>query len=254
MRNSHLNKVIETLTKRKNKLLYINDLKEILALELANDYSDKKWYKIIYHLKNKGYLVSLKKDIFFITTPGQLVKESEIVEQYYRSILHNHCNTSFNKRYIGWIKALEIGISNYDIPDQILIINTSKQATDIVVTNKSLHAKTYTSQWKNLFKAFIQFSTKQKIGKLSFPLACKELAILECLFSYDDSCDRYSYELIKKIVKKHDLDLSILEWILSIGKHHTSINRLVEILKISKPKLVEPVMKLIKKYSFVLSI
>lgn len=78
--------------------------------------------------------------------------------------------------------------------------------------------------------------------------------MLEALFSYDQMRDRYTYEYIKKVLKKYEPNLEIIEYVLQQGKHHTSVNRLLELIKATKPKLVEPLRQLIKKYSFLLSV
>lgn len=254
MRNSHLSTIILSCQKHKNKLIYIDELKEIFRKELWSDYTDKKWYKLIYHLKNKWHLQSLKKDIFCLTNPDQLLTVDELIETYYRQILHTHLTQFAKKRYIGWSKALELHAANIDVPDQILIINPTKQSIDTILTGKLIHAKTYTHQGKNLFPQFMSCTEKIKIGKQYYPIACKELAILESLFSYDPQTDRYVYEYIKKLLKKHELDLTIIEHILQIGKHHTSVNRLLDLIKLTRPKLVDPLKQLIKKYSFLLSL
>jgi hypothetical protein len=45
-------------------------------------------------------------------------------------------------------------------------------------------------------------------------IACKELGLLESLFSYDQNSDRYTYEYIKKMLKKYEPNLDIIEHIL----------------------------------------
>jgi hypothetical protein len=254
MRNSYLAGIIQVCQKQKNKLIYIDELKDIFRKALGSEYTDKKWYKLIYHLKNKWYLYSLKKEIFCITDPQHLINEEELIEQYYRQILHFHISQTAKKRYVWWIKALEIWYGNTDIPEQILLINPNKQSIDTVLAGKLIHTKTYTHQGKNLFVKFLECTEKKKVGKLSFTIACKELAMLEALFSYDQMRDRYTYEYIKKVLKKYEPNLEIIEYVLQQGKHHTSVNRLLELIKATKPKLVEPLRQLIKKYSFLLSV
>lgn len=254
MRNSYLSNIITLCQKQKNKLIYIDELKDIFRRELGTEYTDKKWYKLIYHLKNKWHLYSLKKDIFCIVSPHQEPSEEELIEQYYRNILQHHTASRWKKRYIGWIKALELHQGNIDIPDQILVVNSEKQSIDTVLAGKYIHAKTYTHKWKNLFSEFYPCTEKTRIWKMSFQIACKELAILESLFSYDAEEDRYTYEYIKKMLKKFEPDLDLVEHIIQIGKHHTSINRLLEIIKLTRPKLVDPLKQLIKKHSFLLSV
>ncbi|MBP6256671.1 hypothetical protein KA405_02895 [Patescibacteria group bacterium] len=84
------------------------------------------------------------------------------------------------------------------------------------MSGKDMHIKVYSQQKKSLFASFVPFTKKVKIGKIPFIIANKELAILESLFSYDEMTDRYSREYIKKILKKHELDIDTLESILKI--------------------------------------
>jgi hypothetical protein len=52
-------------------------------------------YKILYYLKNKGYLVSLKKDLFFVKKPEEIFEVDEIVENYYWDILYWYVKKEF---------------------------------------------------------------------------------------------------------------------------------------------------------------
>jgi hypothetical protein len=254
MRNSYLTSIIALCQKQKNKLIYIDELKKLFRNELGSEYTDKKGYKLIYHLKNKWYLVSLKKEIFCITSPDQVDSEHDLMEKYYWQILQTHATHIHKKRYIWWLKALELQYGNHDIPDQILVINPSKQSIDTLLAGKLIHAKTYTHQGKNLFTDFVRCTDKVKIGKQTFPIAGKELAMLEALFSNDQLTDRYTSEYIKKVLKKYEPNLDVIEHILQIGKHHTSVNRLLDLIKITRPKLVEPLREHIKRHSFLLSL
>ncbi len=108
MGNSHLSVLITRIKKQKNRLVYINELKEQFEKTLGDAYTEKKWYKLIYHLKNKWYLISLKKDIFCFTTPDFTTTESELLLNRYWLILEHHLEHYWKKHYIGWIKALEL--------------------------------------------------------------------------------------------------------------------------------------------------
>jgi hypothetical protein len=250
MGNSHLSVLITRIKKQKNRLVYINELKEQFEKTLGDVYTEKKWYKLIYHLKNKWYLISLKKDIFCFTSPDFTPTESELLLNRYWLVLEHHLEHYWKKYYIGWIKALELHYWNNDIPDQLLVITDTKQWVETIMSGKDMHIKVYSQQKKSLFSSFVPFTQKVKIGKIPFTIANKELAILESLFSYDELTDRYSREYIKKILKKYELDIDTLESILKIWKHHTSINRLLDIVTISRPQQADQIKALIKKYSF----
>lgn len=250
MADSPLSTIIDRIKKQKNKIIYIDDLKKQFVTVLSDAYTEKKWYKLIYHLKNKWYLTSLKKDIFCLTSPDNTPTESALCQSRYWTILENHLRHFAKKQYIWWIKALELHYWNTDIPDQLLVITDTKQWIETIMLGKLMQIKVYSQQKKSLFWSFAQFTKRIKVGKLQFTIANKELAMLESLFSYDELTDRYSREYIKKILKKYELDLDVLESILKLWKHHTSINRLLDIVILSRPQQEEHIKALIKKYSF----
>ncbi len=223
---------------------------------MGPEYTDKKAYKLMYYLKNKWYLLSIKKEIFYVKFSEDHISEDLILEDRYRYILHHHAKSATdNHRYIGWIKALELWVQNFSIPDEIQIINPKKQSKEIVVAWKPLQFKKYSTKDKNFFKQFKKHTSKVKMWKYSFPYATLELAILECLYNFDEIHDRYTYEMIKKIIRKSsNLDLDRLAKILKIWKHHTSINRLYKITKKENKTLAANLLPIIKKRSFVLDV
>lgn len=219
-----------------------------------DEYSDKKAYKLIYYLKNKGHILSIKKNIFYCKFPEDYVSEDLIIEDRYWYILHAHCKTrTDNQRYIWWLKAVELNLHNLSIPDHILIINPNKQSHESVLTGKELQFKKYSTKDENFFRQFKKLTHKIKMSKYQFPYACLELALLESLYNFDELHDRYTYEVIKKIIKKSkNLDLDVIETILKLGKHHTSVNRLLKICKSHNKKLADALTPLIKKRSFII--
>ncbi len=256
MRNSYLQPVADKLQKRSNKIIYIDELKAVIKTIMADQYTDQRAYKLIYHLKNKEYLISLKKNIFVATKPTIVISMDALIEDYYRMILHQHCNESVGKnRYIWWVKAMEFQLKNLDIPDEILIVTEMKQGNEIIVWDKSASFKKYTSKKVSLFPTFKKHLETIKFGKYSFKYACKEIAILETLYNFDKKVNRYEYEIVKKIIKKNkQRAVEIFENIIKIGKHHTSINRLYDIAKQENKALAEKLITIIKKYSFILDI
>ena len=66
MKNQYFNTLVKKLSKYKNKLIHIEELKKLLKNILDDQYKDSKTYKNIYYLKNRGYLISLRKDLFFV--------------------------------------------------------------------------------------------------------------------------------------------------------------------------------------------
>ncbi len=255
-KNSYLAELVNKLKKRRHKIIYSDDLKSIIKKTMKAKYTDKKAYKLIYYLKNKGYLLSIKKEIFYVKFPEDHISEDLILEDRYWYILHHHAKRATdNSWYIAWLKALELWLSNFSIPEDIQIVNPKKQSKEVVVADKSMQFKKYSSKKENYFKQFKKHTTKVKMWKYSFPYAVFELAILECLYNFDEVFDRYTYEVIKKVIRKStNLDMDRLSKILKIWKHHTSINRLYKIAKKENKTLAAKLLPVIKKWSFVMDV
>ena len=148
-------------------------------------FSVQKAYKVIYYLKIRGYLENIKKNIFFVKDPDRAYTQEEIVDLFYRTLVKKHC-ADFLKgdRYISGIKALELNLASYDIPDDLSIVNQYKQATEVVLFTKQVAFKTYGKhKIDNLFKFFWKFTKKIEIGKHTFSIANLELALLESLYN-----------------------------------------------------------------------
>ena len=120
------------------------------------------------------------------------------MELFYRTIVKKHC-TDFLKgnRYIGGLKALELNLASYDIPDELSIVNQYKQATEVVMFDKQIVFKTYAkNKTDNLFRFFRKLTKPIKIGKQTFPIAGLELAILESLYNPGMISQGYINELV----------------------------------------------------------
>jgi hypothetical protein len=121
----------------------------------------------MYHLKLKGYIISCKKDLFYIKPPSFTISEEDIIAQYYRKLLYQHCYEDCgSNRYIGGISALEMisGIS-YLNTDEVTIINDTKAASEIVCFDKKVIYKHYhDNQEQPLLR-----STKKYTTSVSLP-------------------------------------------------------------------------------------
>ncbi len=257
MKNKYFNIFVKNLLKHKNKLIEIEKIKTIWKKILDSEYSDKKLYKIIYYLKNREYLQSLKKDILLVKEPNKKYENQQLLETYYWNILKKHCNKYIDwNRYIWWIKALELNYSSYDIPEEIIIINTKKQCTEIVMFDKQILFKLYSSDQKKLFNTFYKMTRKVYIKNNVFTIANTELAILESLYNPSIINKWYADEFIKKILRKNKntLNIKIREDIVKTSKHHSSINRLYKIAQTIDPDISEKIKNIIKKYSYFISV
>ncbi len=253
MAKQDFDNIVKKLLKNKNKIIEIEKLKKILRNFFGDGASEQKLYKTIHRLKNKDYLLPLKRNIFLVKDPERVFSEHELLERFYRTLLKKHCKDYvIGKAYIGGQKALELNIQNFAIPDSILIFNEQKQASEIVLFDKEIITKNYSSGGNNLFKFFRQYTHNMYIGKNTFLVANLELAILESLYNPSIISQGYINELIKKILKKYKktLDTSIWEAILKKNKHHSSINRLHKLAIHVDPDLSDKIKHIIKKYGY----
>ena len=245
------------LQKNQNKVLSIKEFREMIISSFDEKLSEGRIYKLTYQLKNRGYLTSLKKDMFCIHSPENTISEEELEELFYRKLLTQHCNHYCTQyRYIGGITALELHLhgTSITIPDEIVIYNKHKQAIETVMFEKKLHFKTYKSKTKNLYPLFAKQTSSLKLKGKTVRYANLELAVLECLYNINPSTRGYIEGLVIKALKKYQKSFNIrqIEHLLKNNKHNTSINRLQKLIKNTHPKLSEEIKNLIKKYGYVL--
>jgi hypothetical protein len=99
---SHRSLFQQALLKKKNKVLTINQIKTIGRNILGEKYTDNKLYKLIYHSKNTGNLLSIKKNLFMPKKTDTEQDEDTIITKHYRPLLKKHLLTYTGKqRYIG---------------------------------------------------------------------------------------------------------------------------------------------------------
>lgn len=256
MRENYFDKIVNHLWKYQWKMITNEVIKKKLENILDQEYNDTKMYKTIYYLKLRGYLINLKKNLFFV--PGNQKDhqdEESLAELFYREVLKKHCNDFISgKRYIGGLKALELTLLSYTIPEEILLVTPNKQSTETIIFGKTALLKTYTSKAKNLFTTFYHYTQKITIGKHVFQSAIPELAILETLYNPSPLQKAYGEELIKKRLRKNKkyIDLWCIENILKTQKHNSSANRLAVLANTIDPLLGEKIKNLIKKYGHLL--
>lgn len=259
MSDSIFNNLVKKVSKYRWTLISTDRIKKIMQNILGDEYWEKKIYKMIYFLKNRKwwYLISLKKDIFYVKEPQDSITEEEIIEKHYWTVLKKHCKEYLNNsRYIWWIKALQLNMMDYSIPDEIDIINPLKQSKEVVLSKKYIKYKKYSSKNISIFNKLKKFTDKVNIWKNSFYISKIELAMLESLYNPDIVSERYIQEVIKKLLRrnKKQLDYDTIMKIIRLGKHHTSINRLYNLAKAIDPEISSKLWDIIKKYSFFLEI
>lgn len=249
--------LIKSLRKNQNKIFTIEKFREVVSAAFGEKLPEGKIYKLTHQLKNRGYLLSLKKDIFFLKAPEKEITETELEDQFYRQLLKQHCQQYCKQdRYIGGITALEIHLHSTGvlIPEEIVIFNKEKQAIETILFDKKINFKIYESKSKNLFPTFIKHTQKHKIKGGIMRYANLELSILECLYNINPSNKATIEKTILKAVKNFQKTISIANFqqILKQGKHNSSINRLATLLSPTYPSLAIELKNLIKKYGHVL--
>lgn len=249
--------LIQILSKQKKKIIDSTTLKSFIYEAFWKSTPTNKIYKITFQLKNRWYLTSLRKDLFYISNPEKPIKIEEIEDERYWKILKDHCNWINKQRYIWWLTALEIHLHGQwvTIPESILIINSNKQSIETIINEKQINFKKYESKWKNLMKSLIKQTNEINMQNTkNILIANLELSILECLYNFDTSNKWYIEECIKKAIKKNGktLDISKIETIIKLWKHNSSLNRLYNFTKLAYPNLSDSIKQIIKKYWFIL--
>lgn len=253
---SPINILVNKMWKYQWKIIDNSFISSLFHKIVDEEVSNAKIYKITHTLKNKGYLLSLKKNCFLVTSPTKSIDEEEVLMNHYRELLKKHCQTYLTgNRYIWWFKSLELHVQNYEIPDSIDIVNTQKNALEVVVFDKTVVYKRFTQSGKDILPQIKKYIGKIKIGKYSFPLACIELAMLESLHNPSALQLTIINEYIKKILRKHkkNLNFDFFERMLTLNKHHVGVNRIYQLSKAIDPLLANKFHALLKKYSFIMN-
>lgn len=248
--------IVNKLWKRSGKIINNSHIATIIEQIEEQTPTAAKVYKTSHNLKNKGYLMSLKKNTFLITNPKKQPDEDEIAILYYRDLLKQHCKEYLTgQRYIWWLKALEIHHQNYEVPDSIDIVNIKKNSLEVILFNKTVSYKTYTHKQGNFLPLIKKHLIIFKLGRHNFPIAPLELAMLESLHNPHSGQSQYIKEYIKKTIRKHKktLNINFFELCLTNNKHHVGVNRIYQLAKGIDPVLADKLHTLLKKYSFIIS-
>jgi|GEM_PF-267443 len=259
MKSLTLPQVIPTLSKFYHKVVSISVIKAHIQDMTDQALKDTQIYKIMYHLRAKGYIISCKKDLFYIKPPESIITQEEIIDQRYWKLLYQHCHHDCtSQRYIGGISALEIitGIS-YLSTDEVIIINESKTAKEVICFDKKISYKSYNNnQNESLLRSTKKHTTSISLPGAKIKHAALELAILETLYSPPRAQQAYITQFITKLLKKHKktLNWSVFESMIKLGKFHSSFNRLYKICKDVDPLTAQHIQILIKKYSYVMDV
>ena len=256
MKDNSFQLIANRLLKYRRRIISWDKIKEVIKEVLQDDYSDAKMYKIFYYLKNRGYLIDLKKWNYCIKKPEEEIIEEEIIDRMYWPTLTKWMKKlGKEKWYIGGLKALEIELWIYSSIDEILIVNSTRQGLESLIFEKKVFFKTYKKQQKNLFPFFYKYTRIDTIWWEKFRVALPELAILETLYRTSILQKNYWEELIKKWLKKHkkNFNLEYIEAFLRENKFNSSINSLATLAKSIDIDLYNNLNKIIKKSGYLLN-
>lgn len=244
MQIKYIQPIIKILSKKIGKVISDNQIESLQKTILNDQYDKQKFYKLIFMLKKRKYLIPLKKDLYLVSYPENNWSNKEtIIDDHYRWILHTSIKKKCWKNYYIWsTKWIEIHLHNRDIPQEIIIYNKKINTTECVILSNNVLFKTYPLSKKNtlwlssyhsLIELWLEYTSKITIDTHTFMLWALELCVLESLY-YETSHDTtYLYNLIKRAIKKnkHKRNRKLVRQIIVWWKHHTSINRLYNLIK-----------------------
>ncbi len=247
------NNYVKKLLKKKNKIIWIEDLKNMFR-SVNDEIADKQIYKQIYYLKNKWFIISLKKDLFYIKNFDEEIDVDDIIEKNYWKILKKYMQEKYVKNYfIWWIKSLEIWNNNFSIPDNLIIINLYKRSSEVILKWKKIQNVNYKIKWfdnEKTFKYFKKQITTTYIDWKSFNISNYELSLLESLYSLSIEDERYVIELVKKNIRRNHkkINVDVFEYFLKHGKYGSSVKKIYELALWIRPDFAEKLQKILKKW------
>ncbi len=263
MANSYIEIIIKVLEKKIGKLITWGEIQSLQKELLGSSFNANKFYKLIYVLKNRGYLLELKNGLYLTSYPeAQVSPNADIKEEYYRKLLYTlikkHCKSDY---YIWWTKWLELYLKNNEMADSIEVINTLVTKKETIIWDYKLSIKPFYSEKNQIVKKSIRSTIKWKriqidIWEKPFFIWPIELCLLESMYYNSKSNNGLQVELVKKVLKKYknNLDLQFIKNIIQGGKYHTSINRLYRIAKPIDSILAKQLFQVIKTSSFMISL
>ena len=256
MKNESFQIIIWKMWKFRWKIITTEKIRELIEQTMWEAYTTNRMYKIFYNLKNRWYIIDLKKNFYYVKLPEDEINEEYIVDRLYWNILNKQIkNLIKSKRYVWGLKALEIAMWIYTTPDEILIVNENKQWIENLILEKKILFKTYSSKKKNLYSFFHKETQTVQIEKEKINIALPEIAILETLYNTSTIQKNYSEDLIKKWLRKNKktFNINTIEKCLKENKHNSSINRLAELASNIDQEIAKQLKTLIKKYGYILN-
>ncbi len=234
-RNMDFNKIVNKMFKKWWKVLFKEDIYELIDPEKKDKYQNRL-DKIIYRLKAQWVIINLKAWVYIVPDDDDSkLNKIDLIEKYYIKLLKKYIIFHVgNSYYISWNKALEIHNKNYSVADKIFIVNRNINKKikfwDFEIIFKTVSWK---KDWKkiNLYNKFSEFIVKKEIENIEFKISNLELSLVESAV-VSDTINWFDINLITKTIKKYwkILNTEVFYEIWSY-KYIMSFNRLKELSK-----------------------
>ncbi len=232
------NKIVKILCKRRWKLLFKDDIFEVIDPEKKENYRNFL-DKLIYKLKARQIIITIKSWVYVISEDEDIeLNKVDLLDKYYLKLLKKIITKEvWNAYYLSGIKSLEMHLKNYEIPDKVFVVNR-KSNKRVKIWKREIVFKTISWKkldWKNkkinLYSMFSRFSVKKNIEWIQLRISGLELSLLESALISDAEWG-FDIWLIIKVLKKYSqvLDTKILYRIWEY-KYIMSFNRLKELSK-----------------------
>jgi len=247
----NFNKIVNKMFKKWWKVLFKDDIFEIIDPEKKSKYQNKL-DKIVYRLKAEWVIINLKAWVYIVPDiEDNKLNKVDLIDKYYIKLLKKYITFYvWNSYYISGNKSLEIHNKNYSVSEKIFIINRNLNKKinfwEYEIIFKTLSGK---NNWKkiNLYSKFSEFTVKKIIENIEFNISNLELSLVESAI-ISDTMNWFDISLINKTIKKYYkvLNIEIFKEIWSY-KYIMSINRLKELSKHIDKNLYEVFLDIIKK-------
>ena len=244
-------KIVNKLLKKWWKILWKKDIFEIIDPENKTEFQ-KKVDMTIYRLKAEWIIIPLKSWVYLVPTiDDRLLNKIDLMEKYFLQLLKKYITFHVWNQYMIWgIKALEIHMKNYSIPEKITVI-TRNLDKKIKVWEYEIIFKTISGkyQWKkiNLFSKLYQNTVRKTIESTELKITSLEHALLETALM-QENYSWVSIDILTKVIKKYSKIFNH-EIFYELGKYKyiMSFNRLKEISKTIDQDFSQLFLDIIKK-------
>lgn len=247
----NFNKIVNKLSKRWWKIIFKDDIFEIIDPERKPE-KENYLNKTIYKLRASNLIIPLKSGVYIFPEVEDLkLNEIDLIEKYYLKLLKKYItHFVWSDYFISGNKALQIHLKDYSVQKKVHIINRNLDKK-VKVWDYEIIFKTiiWTEKGKkiNLFSKFSKFVDVKQIDLMDFKISSLELALLQTALVTDNE-EGIDINLLTKTIKKYSKYFK-KETFKELAKFKfvMSFNRLKEISKNIDKNLYEVFLDIIKK-------